>query len=505
MRITKVLSKKEVLLFFTVASFVYVYPIVHADYAYVDDSWREILAIDDWWRIHGRVLAEVVTKLMAFNNATINIFPLPLLIATFAFACAMTRLTLWYFPRPEWTACLVVLPLLCNPFFLGNISFQYDGPGMMLAVVAAVSSITCHVRNSCLRGCVSAILIAVLLSIYQLVITVFIGLCCMECLWNVRNGKPAQEVLREIGLRGLQLFLGGGVYYFTAFKLTSDRRGSLAEFDSHWLGEVVRKFKFSMEKVFELINAGNGFFSILMVIVAGVGYVLVIKNVLALAGGRGEKILVLGACLCVPPVLIVCVPGPMLFVLDPNLEARNYLGFSVVLFFLLLMSREVLGRAGYRLRMLLVIPVLAMYSFSYGYGQVLIAKKELETAMAMFIAYDIIATKEFLNSPVLYYIEPPINGKWLPKAQGAINYMPALRYLLSSSSMVLRPNTLPQYGINNVVSEGRAAFDAATAEGKTYRRVVDRKFYSFYVTESGDFIVMKDLTGSEGYIRGWWR
>lgn len=146
-----------------------------------------------------------------------------------------------------------------------------------------------------------------------------------------------------------------------------------------------------------------------------------------------------------------------------------------------------------------------MYSFSYGYGQVLIAKKELETAMAMFIAYDIIATKEFLNSPVLYYIEPPINGKWLPKAQGAINYMPALRYLLSSSSMVLRPNTLPQYGINNVVSEGRAAFDAATAEGKTYRRVVDRKFYSFYVTESGDFIVMKDLTGSEGYIRGWWR
>lgn len=505
MRITKVLSEKEVLLFFTIASFLYVYPIIHADYAYVDDSWRELLAIDDWWRIHGRVLAEMLAKLMAFNNATINIFPLPLLIATFALAYAMTRLTLRYFPRPEWTACLVMLPLLCNPFFLGNISFQYDGPGMMLAVVAAVFSITCRVRNSCLRGCVSAILITVLLSIYQLVITIFIGLCCMECLWNVRNGKPAREVLREIGQRGLQLSFGGFLYYFTAFKLTSDRRGSLAEFDSHWLEEVVRKFKFSMEKVFELINAGNGFFSILMVVVAGVGYVLVIKNVLAMAGGRGEKILVLGACLCVPPVLIVCIPGPMLFVLDPVLEARDYLGFSVVLFLLLLMNHEVLGRVGYRLRMLLVIPVLAMYSFGYGYGQVLVAKKELETAVAMFVAYDIVATEEFFNSPVLYYVEPPADGKWLPKAQGAISYMPALRYLLSSSSMVLRPNTLPQYGINNVVSERRAAFDAATAEGKTYRRVVDRKFYSFYVTDSGDFIVMKDLTGSEGYIRGWWR
>jgi hypothetical protein len=58
MWVDKVLSRKEVFLFFLILSFVYIYPIVHADYAYIDDNWRSLLGAQDGWRNQGRVLSE---------------------------------------------------------------------------------------------------------------------------------------------------------------------------------------------------------------------------------------------------------------------------------------------------------------------------------------------------------------------------------------------------------------------------------------------------------------
>lgn len=504
MRATKTLSEKEVLFFFTVACLVYVFPIIHADYTYVDDNWRALLWADDGWREQGRVLLEVVTKFLAFNNATINIFPLPLLIATFTVAYAMSRLTLWYFPRPEWTACLVVLPMLCNPFFLGNITYQYDGPGMMFAVAAAILAITCNIKNNYLRQGVSAVLVAVVLGLYQLVITVFIGLCFVECLWNVRNGSPARDALTDMARRGLQLFIGGVIYYFTAYQMKVSSRGLINIFSGQWLGEVGRKFVFSMERMSDLINSGNMALSVLIVVAAGAGYLRLVMKVSALKGGRLEKNLILIATLCVIPGLLVGIPGAMLFMAERNLFARNYVGFSVVLFFLFLLGYEFLGSIWYRLRLFLIVPVLCMYSFCYAYGQVIVAKKELETAMATFVAYDLGATKEFWQADVIYYIGPRINGNWLPKGYHAMSYMPTLRYILSDANVLLHSHFLPRQGANNVVDGERAAFDAATSPGKKFSQVVDRKFYSFYITEAGSFIVMKDITDPEKYFEDPW-
>ena len=36
----RVLTKKEVFYFFLVASMFYVFPIIHADFRYIDDNWR---------------------------------------------------------------------------------------------------------------------------------------------------------------------------------------------------------------------------------------------------------------------------------------------------------------------------------------------------------------------------------------------------------------------------------------------------------------------------------
>lgn len=500
MQIEKVLSKNEVLGILLFLSLVYVFPIIRADYAYVDDNWRSLLLADDGWRTQGRVLLEWLNKFLAFNGSALNIFPLPLLIATCAMALAMTRLVFHYFPQPRLVACLVVFPLLGNPFFLGNISYQFDGPGMMLAVVAAIYAVTCEHKSALLRGVASALLVVVILSLYQPIISVFVGLCLVEYLWNIRNRKSAREILSRMVERVLQLLVGGALYYLTAYQMANNKRGDIVLFDQQWIEVARDKFLFSMDRVMELINSGNALLAVVLLLVASVGFAWLVKDIRALAGRRGEKMLVLGIGLCTIPVLVISVPGVMLFVAEPFLDARNFVSFSVILLLIFLLAHECLGRLWHGLRLLLIIPVLWMFSFCYAYGQVIIAKKELETAMATYVAHDLIATPELRDTNVIYYVGPRTNGNWLPRGHGAMISMPTLRYILSNANIVLHPQFLTRLGINNVVDGSREVFEAALLASGNPSPMLERKFYSFYVTKAGSFIVMKEITDSEAYV-----
>ncbi|MDY7064686.1 hypothetical protein PsexTeo8_11040 [Pseudomonas extremaustralis] len=494
-----VVTKKQVLVFFSVVSLIYVYPIIRADYAYVDDSWRSLLLAGSDWKDQGRILLEVLHKFLTFTGGTTNIFPLPLLISVFAMVVAMTRLTFWYFPTPDILACLVVLPVLCNPFFLGNIAYQYDGPGMILAVASVIYAITCTVENVFLRGLVAAVSVAITLALYQLTITLFIGFCCIECLWGVRNRLEVNSILYTLLQRGLQLLCASLIYFLTAYQFITSHRGDSIPFDANWLSVIQRKFLFSMDSIYSLANAWNVALFMGLLVVASVGLLSWLASIATLQGRPLGKIVVLIACLGTIPVLLLCVPGAMLFLAEPNLDARNYIGFSAVLVLLLLLNYDILGRVWKPLRVLLVMPVLFMFSFCYAFGQVLIAKKELETAMAQYIAYDIVAHEPLSAAPVFYYVGPRTEGNWLPRGHAAMTYMPSLRYLLSAANTLLHPQFMTRLGINNVVEGNRANFEAAVAAGNRYSRVVDRKFYSIYLTEQGGFIVFKEILDPEDY------
>jgi hypothetical protein len=99
----KELGRRQVWLFFLLATFVYVMPLILADYPYIDDNWRS-LSGGMAWAEQGRLFAELFYNVLTFSDAAPNIFPLPLLIATLAMSWALTRLTLHYFRQPT-VAC----------------------------------------------------------------------------------------------------------------------------------------------------------------------------------------------------------------------------------------------------------------------------------------------------------------------------------------------------------------------------------------------------------------
>lgn len=493
------LSRKEIMIVFVVLSFAYIYPLVHADYAYVDDNWRALHQAQDAWKNQGRILLEVLHRVLTFTGGTTNIFPLPLLISVFALALAMTRLTLWYFTRPGILSCLVVLPILCNPFFLGNLTYQFDGPGMVLAVVAIIYAITCTIEHVVYRGFASALLIAISLSLYQPTLSLFVGLSIVEFVCGVKNRISTVKALSLATQRFVQLTVGSLIYALTAYQLTVDGRGNLSVFDARWLEVAGQKLIFAMEQVGLLVNPGAIYFTVLLLVVATFAFVLFMKNIVDMPGAVLSRVIVLAVYLLGFPILLLSIPGVMLFLVEPNLDARNYIGFSAVLILVLYLNYEVLGRAWLAARWVLVVPVLFMFAFCYAYGQVIIAKKELEMAMAQYIAKDIVSEKQLGLVPVFYFVGPQTGGNWLPRGHDAMTYMPALRYILSNANVLLHPHFFPRLGINNVVGGKRDVFNKLVALNGVGSPVVDSKFYSIYVTSEGGYIVMKEIRDSENY------
>lgn len=497
----RVLTRKEVLLLFSALSLLYIYPFIHADYAYIDDNWRALSQAEDAWRNQGRILLELLYRGLTFSSGMVNIFPLPLLISVLALAWAMCRLTFWLFQYPRVSSCLVVLPVLCNPYYLGNLTYQYDGPGMNLALVAVIGAITLRIEHVLWRGLAAAALIAVTLSLYQLTISLFIGLCVIEFIVGVRNQVRASELLGLIAQRVAQLVGGAVLYFLSAYQWAIDGRGEWTELDAAWRGEVARKFVFAMEHIGVLVTPGNSLVVALVLLLATCGFLQLMRLIPRLQGTTSAKVAITVVYVLSVPLLIVSVPGVMLFVMEKNLDARNFISFGAVLILLFYLSDHILGRLCQGARMLLVVPTLLMFTLCYAYGQVIVAKKELAFAMAGFIARDIVSHEALRNVSTFFYVAPQTGGNWLPRAWPATQAMPVLTYVLSGSNNVLHPHFLPRLGINNVIYGDPPLFKQRVSVQQ--KPVVDSKFYSIYITGDTGFIVIKEITDAENYNLNW--
>jgi hypothetical protein len=95
----RTLTPREVLLFFLAANFLFIFPLVQADYFYNDDNWRALVA-GAGWREEGRVVIDWFYNVLSFSSASADLFPLPLFIATTAVSFALRSLTFFHFERP---------------------------------------------------------------------------------------------------------------------------------------------------------------------------------------------------------------------------------------------------------------------------------------------------------------------------------------------------------------------------------------------------------------------
>nr|NLU58736.1 hypothetical protein [Pseudomonas sp. BIGb0427] len=230
---------------------------------------------------------------------------------------------------------------------------------------------------------------------------------------------------------------------------------------------------------------------------AGAGFVLLMGNIRQMHGRASARFGVALLYLLSPVALVWSVPGMMLFLAEPNLEARNFIGFSPVLVLLLLFSHELLGRVWPGLRWLLILPTLFMFAFSYAYGQVIIAKKELESAMAHYIANDLVSRSELRDVNRYTYLRAPGDGNWLPRGHGAITHAATEIHPQRLQFGVACAVFFPGWGSIMSLAVNARTLSGWWRQGAWGAPLVDNRFYSIYVTGEQGFIVMKPILKDE--------
>lgn len=475
------LSQRQLWLIFMAALALHVLPLILADYAYIDDIWRSMTAgvIEgraNSWAGQGRILVDWLYAVLGGAGVAPDLFPLPLLLAVVIVARALASLTAHYFERPVLADVLVVLPLWFSPFFLQNLSYQYDGPAMGLALAACVWAITAG-SGSAGRWLLGSLLLTAVLSLYQPAINVFAILCCIEILHQVGSGLACKPVFRRLALRLGQLTVGCLLYHQTAYRLTVEQRTRLVSVDAQLPAEILARLELIGQDIALLATAANGWVYIGVLVLAMVGLKLTLMQIWAGHSARIETYALGGLVLLTLPAAYILISGVALVLAHFQHGARLLMGWGAVMVMLAWLARRALVAIHPRLAWVLALPLALMLSMAFAYGRVLLLQKELQHAFVYTLVTTLQTHPRLQGIDRIYLYGQHEKGKWLPAARGTFKAMPVLRPILNFEDWVLS-EALPRAGLTQVNRVTKRFF--LSLRERSPLPVVKTRFFSVY-------------------------
>lgn len=485
------LSQRQLWLLFLGALTLHVLPLVLADYPYMDDIWRSLVAgriqgEADSWAAQGRVLIDWFFAALGGGGA-LDLFPLPLLLVLPVVAKALAALTAHYFERPGMSHALVVLALWYNPFFLQNLSYQYDAPGMALALAACVWAIVSG-AGAMGRWLLGSVLIAAALALYQPSLSVFAILCCVEVIHRSGRDTRFAQVAGRLGARIVQLLVGGVIYWLTAYQLLNVPRTAMLPLNAQWPGEMLARLEIIAQFIVHLATPGNTWLIVALVVLALVGLQLIVRDVMLGPQTVKEKAGLVFLLLLQVPATLLLIPGMILLFSSFGPGPRMLMGAGGALLLLLLLARRALVAVHPQLAWGVALPLLLLLSLSFALGRVMVLQKELQQRV-MFTLASAIDTYPALQAIHRFHLHRASSkGLWLPAASGTLEALPVLRDIHHIRYWLL-PESTPRAGLDGFY--GTSLADTRRLLSGHPSRVVDTRLFTIYVVDGEGHVVMK--------------
>lgn len=481
---------------FVVFCMLFVMPLILADTLYLDDYQRAQLAQGNWLA-EGRIMHSLLYGLLSFTSGAPNIFPLPLLLSTLVVAAALARLTRHYFNEPRFCQALVVLPLWYSPFFLQNLSYQYDGPGMALGLSAMVYALTYRTAVRWMQLLVPSVLIAVSLSFYQLFIALLLGLYGVELLHAAQSQWPPAAWYRLLKEKACHVAAGLAIYAATAWPwLAANTRSSTLPLNRETAVELARRLREALGLLGVLVNDGNRWLFVLMTGAALFWFCVLGWRILRSVEPLKQRLAVFLLYLLSAPLLVLMVAGPSLIFVDYLPSARVMIGLAPLLLAVFYLTHCALQRFGPRASLLLCLALACMLSFSFAYGRVLQVQRVQTERIALELSMDIASHPEIDRLETLYLSGAWGSERWLPGSDGAFQRVPALKFVLGYFSWTL-PEVLARYGVVNM------SWPRET-DSALYRPIgaplVTNHFYSIYVDGNAGYVIMQPPQTSRHWV-----
>lgn len=313
--------EKRSLLWFGVVCAVFAYPVISADILHRDDLWRISSGLYSW-APHGRPMADIATQVLTLSGTDIiDVAPFSQMVFAFCLVVGFA-ITTGFFRREYGEAFVLATSVLfLNPFFLGNILYQFDALGMGLAIALTAVAFAMMRRFEVLRLAYSVIILVIVLALYQPILNLLIGLCALQVAVMTVKGQSLRAMLQAVGLRATQFISAYAIYYIAIgipLRGVSDRSETISPGVEGLLAMVETATAF-VRFVVQFTQSESATFVFLLLLffasaVLGFGNMLV--------GSAQRRLLIFGLLLALV-LSILSFFGPLILVKDMLISYRT--------------------------------------------------------------------------------------------------------------------------------------------------------------------------------------
>jgi hypothetical protein len=376
------------------------YPILRANRYYNDDLKRALVG-HTGWDSNGRPLTTLLMRLLqCYDSALVDISPLTQIAAVALLAWVGVLIARRYALRSPWLAALIVFPLGAQPFYLENLSYKFDALSMSVAIWLALLPLLSigHSRRGWWLG---ALALFGSLGFYQPAINLYLIFVLLEVMLAQLRDEPLRPWLREflrrvlqIGVAVLSYQLIIGIHIHGWVGRESQKIHSLSQLPLV-ATNIVGFYRF-IENSFDR-QWWNYFLPLLLVLAAfpvviGIRYALGRRS----RDARRTTAALLLASVLLPPLALLCVAGPMLVLLTPELEPRVMMGIGALLVAGLILMQAALTQWHRSSRWTLAAACMlatGMCVLASAYGNALGEQKAYEDRIASRLADDLVDLK----------------------------------------------------------------------------------------------------------------
>lgn len=402
--LNKELSKKSTYLLFLIGISLYLLPLLLANVPYYDDNNR-LLHGKAYWDVDGRPLTDFIMYLLNFNVGNIgNITPLPLILSIGVLSGALYFISLNMSYKRTLPVLLTLFVLVLNPFFLQNLSYQYDIIGMSLSISCVLLSYfnTIKTKKDYL---LSVILLSASLAFYQPSSNVFLCLFFADILLKF---KFKENIIKHLIISASIYLLGILCYYVTVFHLLGTATGRhdlihmkdfIPSLQASW--NVLENF------LLQLFKSSFLFFAFIFVFAISLIWLVRFFEIVKSNNLTKEKVIESLILLTAPVFLFLSMWGPLLLLEELLFNPREFPGFGVILFTGLLALHKIDKRGAIYL---VIITLFSIYnlSFVYQYGNSLSNQKKSDDIIFTGLTANINSLTEVSTlKPIYVYGETP--------------------------------------------------------------------------------------------------
>lgn len=284
---------------------------------YRDDYTRLVTGYAGWENA-GRPLATLLYHFLSMDFGIIhNLYPLPLFLSVFILAYTFYSLHKHIkktYDIKDYILLPSILIIVCNPFYIQNLAYQYDILPMCIALSLSIFAfIKCNYKKSDFLWSVFFIFIA--LNLYQPVINVFITFCIINMCFPFIKSRINKNI---IYIQTLSSIFAVVLYYLLVFILSPIKplrsaKISLNEIPDHFINNIN-----NLSSIMDSFYLGI----ITLIVISALFYIFWVYY----SWKNNNKIL----SVILPFMLFIFIWGPLLILKEEMTFPRTYLTVGIL-------------------------------------------------------------------------------------------------------------------------------------------------------------------------------